>query len=453
MNDIISNKASKPGRTSFYDFSMLGSNGGQNAPAGLQTEKAGGNGAASGGNTAAPAANGGTAAGGTGVATNGASVSATNAANDGAASGGATASATAEPDYAKQTVKNYEDMERIIRERMNELPPGETKEQREKRERREKHMNFLSRLADGLGSFHTTFAYARGEKPMDMPQMSKKATELYEKQKAAREKNRDQRMNYAINIANLGNEKVKALREIAAQQEAQRLAREKAKREQEEHGWKAEEQPYKLKEQKGKATTAEQKAITAGEEAKTAPELYKAKVQTEKARGEAQKAAATAHRASASNSYASAAKNEKEANQGYPWWEKGGAKHLAKTEEEARFRQEQEGNPILKTNTGGQTTTTTETPVMRSGRPVRDAKGKIVMKKTVTNQQKAGYVTMKPKTEAEKRAEAKTAQQKAAQQKAAQNGKQSQPAAQKTGQKPAAQQKRSSYSNTKKLGL
>ena len=379
MNDIISNKASKPGRTSFYDFSMLGSNGGQNAPAGLQTEKAGGNGAALGGNTAAPAANGGTAAGGTGVATNGASVSATNAANGGAASGGATAPATAEPDYAKQTVKNYEDMERIIRERMNELPPGETKEQREKRERREKHMNFLSRLADGLGSFHTTFAYARGEKPMDMPQMSKKATELYEKQKAAREKNRDQRMNYAINIANLGNEKVKALREIAAQQEAQRLAREKAKREQEAHDWLAALQPDKLREQKGKATTAEQKAITAGEEAKNAPELYEAKLQTEKARGEAQKAAATAHRTSAGASSASAAYNRAKGAAVNPYrvYNKDTKRYEHFPTKDSAITAAQQYGTAVEVNGGTKTSTSTE--------PVKNSRGKVTGKVTKTS--------------------------------------------------------------------
>ena len=385
MADITTNQASNPLRraTSFYDFSSLESNnGGATAPNVPLATGGKPNDNEAGGEGNGTPANGGAPAGGT--------TPATSEAGGGAAGGtGTTPTPAQDNPYAKLAAKSYEDMERIIRGRMNELPPDETKEERVKRERREKQQGFLARLADGLGSFHTTFAYARGEKPMDMPQMSKRATELYEKAKAAREKNRDLRMNYALRLGDLGNEKAKTLREIDAQQEAQRLAREKGAREQEEHKWLAELQPEKLREQKGKATTAEQKAITAGEEAKNAPELYAAKVETEKARGRAQNASAT-------NSYASANEHNTNAGQGFPWWDERGVMHLAKTKDEAIYRQTQAGNPVMETNTGGETHTTTETPETQFGQPVRDANGQPVTKKTTQTQQRAGYVPMRP---------------------------------------------------------
>ncbi len=379
-NGVVSTGVNPLNRaTSFYDFSSLNNGEHENkygiaVPPMKETTT-------SGTTTGGATASGTTASPGTTVATTG----------------------TDDDPYSKETIKNYEDMARIIRERMNEIPE-ETKEERETRERRENQTSFLARLADGLGAYHTTFAYARGEKPIDMPKMSKRAEEYYEKQKAAREKNRDQRMNYAINIANLGNEKVKALRDIAAQQEAQRLARAKDAREDEQQGWSRALQPWILREQTGKATTAEQKAITATEEANQAPELFKAKVATEKARGNAQNAAADAHHASAENSRAGAdahrasaentrtntRKTQQQMGQGFPWWDKKGVRHLAKTKEEAIYRQTQSGNPVLNVD-GGTESSKSTTPIVKHGK----ATGK--NKTTTTQKTKSMQVPMDPK--------------------------------------------------------
>ena len=197
MADITTNQASNPLRraTSFYDFSSLESNnGGATAPNVPLATGGKPNDDEAGGEGNGTPANGGTPAGGT--------TPATSEAGGGSTKTTTTTTVQANP-YAQFHGNNYEDLEKFIRSRMDELPPDETKEERVKRERREKQQGFLARLADGLGSFHTTFAYARGEKPMDMPQMSKRATELYEKAKAAREKNRDLRLNYALTLANL----------------------------------------------------------------------------------------------------------------------------------------------------------------------------------------------------------------------------------------------------------
>lgn len=71
---------------------------------------------------------------------------------------------------------------------------------------------------------------------------------------------------------------------MEAEQEKRKLAREKAQREQEEHGWLAALQPDKLREQKGKADKAGYDAITAQEEAKNAPELNELKKEEIKSR-------------------------------------------------------------------------------------------------------------------------------------------------------------------------
>lgn len=368
MADITTNQASNPLRraTSFYDFSSLESNnGGATAPNVPLATGGKPNDNEAGGEGNGTPANGGTPAEGTTPVTS---------ETGGGTAGGAGTTPTPAQDnpYAKLAAKSYEDMERIIRGRMNELPPDETKEERVKRERREKQQGFLARLADGLGSFHTTFAYARGEKPMDMPQMSKRATELYEKAKTAREKNRDLRMNYALRLGDLGNEKAKTLREIDAQQEAQRLAREKGLREAEAHDWERNLQPEKLREQKGKATTAEAKAKTATEEAKNAPELYKAKTETEKARGRAQNASADASSASATYSRAKGA-----AVNPYKVYNKK-TKHYEffPTKDSATTAAQQYGTAV-EVGAGSKTSTSTA--------PVKNSRGKVTGKATTTS--------------------------------------------------------------------
>lgn len=373
-DDIITNKASNPLRraTSFYDFSQLDGNGnGSTAP--NVPQSAGGkpnNNETGGEGNATPANNG------TGTAGNAPAGSAASSATK------TTTTTTVQGNpYAQFRGNNYEDLEKFLRERMNEIP-FESKADRVKRERLEKHRGFLARLADGVGTFHTAFAHARGEKAMEMPQMSKRMTELFEKQKAARDKNRDQWVNYALTLGNL-KDKDRDFNLKVTQ------AEQKEAREAEEHGWKKEKQPYELKEAQGKATTAEEKAKTATAEAENAPELYKARVETEKARGKAQKAAAANSYASAAAHKASANKTNTEAGQGFPWWEKKDKMHLAKTAEEAWYRQTQSHGPIMDV-TDDVEDGTTETPIIHRGRPTGETKI------TSTHKTKIRQVPMKP---------------------------------------------------------
>jgi hypothetical protein len=105
--------------------------------------------------------------------------------------------------YAQFNGSNYDELEKYLRSQMESVKP-ETDEEREKRERREKRIGFLARLAEGLGTFHTAFSHVRGEKPMDMPEMSAKARERFERARAEREKERERVANYALSLGKIG---------------------------------------------------------------------------------------------------------------------------------------------------------------------------------------------------------------------------------------------------------
>ena len=164
---------------------------------------------------------------------------------------------------------NYEEVENFLNRQIHDYKP-ETSEETEKRERSEKQLGFLARVADGLGTFHTAYSHARGVKPMEMPKMSAKATERYERAKAAREADKDRYFNYAFKLGQIRENEDKDRRAFAEQKQRMRLADEKDKREQEKQGWLANLQPDKEREQKGKANTAESNAKTAGTKSKYA---------------------------------------------------------------------------------------------------------------------------------------------------------------------------------------
>ncbi len=105
--------------------------------------------------------------------------------------------------YAQFNGSNYDELEKYLRSQMESVKP-ETDEEREKRERREKRIGFLARLADGLSTFHSAFSHVRGEKPMDMPEMSAKARERFERARAEREKERERVANYALSLGKIG---------------------------------------------------------------------------------------------------------------------------------------------------------------------------------------------------------------------------------------------------------
>ena len=165
------------GATSFYDFSQ-NDDGGQ--PGSTTTQDDGGSGTPAPPPLATPTLNG----------------------NNGSSSSSTTTTTTATSPYAQFKGNNYAELENFLRTQMEAIKP-ETEDEREKREKREKRVGFLARLADGLGTFHTAFSHARGIKAMDMPKMSAKAKELFEKAKAQRDKDNDRLVNYAITLGNI----------------------------------------------------------------------------------------------------------------------------------------------------------------------------------------------------------------------------------------------------------
>lgn len=113
-----------------------------------------------------------------------------------------TTTTTTTSPYAQFKGNNYEELEEFLRNQMKSVKV-ETPEEREKREKREKRTLFLARLAEGLGTFHTAFSHARGVKPMELPKMSAKAKERFEKAKAERDKDNDRLVNYAITLGKI----------------------------------------------------------------------------------------------------------------------------------------------------------------------------------------------------------------------------------------------------------
>ena len=176
--------------------------------------------------------------------------------------------ATAGTDRQIKTIQDWMDAE--------ENRP-ETPEERKKRERREKSKRIIAAVSDGisaLSNLYFTSQYAPNMYNHEKGSMTNAVDARLDRLKAEREKKRDQYLNFSLKLGDLENERAKTLRELEAQQERQKLAREKAEREAEAHGWAAALQPDKQREQAGKANKAEQEAITAQAEADHSAPLW-----------------------------------------------------------------------------------------------------------------------------------------------------------------------------------
>lgn len=273
-------------------------------------------------------------------------------------------------------VMGYDQQIAALQEAANKTKP-ETEEERKKRERREKSKKIIAAVGDGLMALSNLYFTTRGAPNMydhkTMSQQTPLQAQL-DKLKAEREANADKYLQYSLKIGDLQNDRAKTLREMEAEQERRKLAREKAQREQEAHGWLAALQPDKQREQAGKATKAEQEAVTAKAEADNAPDLYKAKVDTEKARGEAQRASATASRASARDHDASARAHDRSNNNEFSAWDENGREHKFHSAAAAEAFAKQHG-------------TFEETDVTSSSTTDSETNGK----STTTYKKKSGY--------------------------------------------------------------
>ena len=205
--------------------------------------------------------------------------------------------ATAGTDRQIKTIKDWMDAE--------ENRP-ETPEQRKKRERREKSKRIIAAVSDGISALSNLFfttQYAPNMYNHEKGSMTTAVGKRLDQLKAEREKKRDQYLNFSLKLGNLENQRAATLRELEAQQERQKLAREKAQREAEAHGWLAALQPDKQREAKGKADKAQTDAEWAERHNKDKHDLTTAKIKTEGTRQ-------TANIASANNSNAGARDKE-----------------------------------------------------------------------------------------------------------------------------------------------
>ena len=257
--------------------------------------------------------------------------------------------ATAGTDRQIKTIQDWIDSE--------ENRP-ETPEQRKKRERREKSKRIIAAVSDGISALSNLFfttQYAPNMYNHEKGSMTTAEGKRLDQLKAEREKKRDQYLNFALKLGDLENQRAATLRELEAQQERQKLAREKAQREAEAHGWLAALQPDKRREQKGKADRAEQEAITAQAEAEAAPELQQAKLATERARKGSLDA-------SAANSRASAAAHGRSNQNEFSAWDEHGNERKFRTREAAEAYAKQHGTWKEEDETETTTTETRRTP-------------------------------------------------------------------------------------------
>ena len=85
----------------------------------------------------------------------------------------------------------------------DKLKRQESNEDRKRRERSERTQQSLSAVGDLLGAWHRAWAYGRGVKPMELPDMGEKTRARIEKAKAAREKNESEILDLMSGIERL----------------------------------------------------------------------------------------------------------------------------------------------------------------------------------------------------------------------------------------------------------
>lgn len=269
----------------------------------------------------------------------------------------------------------YDKQIEILKEAAKAVTP-ETEDQRKAREKRERSKKIIAGVSDGLSALSNLFFTTRYAPNAYNPGQSKlKAiNERFDALKAERQANNDRYINYMLKIGDLRNAKEATLSQMKAAQEAQKLARQKAEREEQEHKWQEALQPNKLKEQQGKADKASMDALSAQYEAANKPHELELKNATEKAR-------ADSYRASATNSIASAQAHERSKTKEFIAWDENGNEHFFRTKEAAdRFAKQhgtwQEEDITSSTTTDRDDETNghssqTATTIKKGGQPAR----------------------------------------------------------------------------------
>ena len=189
------------------------------------------------------------------------------------------------------------------------LPELETPEKRAKREKLEKSKKIIGAVSDGLRAMSNlwfTSQYAPNMYNHEKDSQLKETNKWIDKAKAEREKLRDEHLKYAIALGDAENERAKTLRELEAEQEKRKMARDKANQDTERFEWDKAMQDDKKAEQKSKAEKAGHEANIAKTKSEYEPLQQEADLKRKGAQTNASNAAAEASEAAATNSYASA---------------------------------------------------------------------------------------------------------------------------------------------------
>lgn len=205
------------------------------------------------------------------------------------------------PDYKADLIGYDNQIDILKKAQADYAKANETEEQRKKREKREKAKRVIAAVGDGIRALSNLYFTSQYAPNMYNPNDSQlaKTDARQEKLKAEREENRDKYLNYSLRIGDLQNDRAKTVREIEAQAERLRLARERAKREQEQHQWLADLQPDKKREQTAKADAADSIAKSKKAEADNAYAIQRAKLNTEQQRGKTEQTKQTVNSATA----------------------------------------------------------------------------------------------------------------------------------------------------------
>lgn len=279
--------------------------------------------------------------------------------------------ATAGTDRQIKTIQDWMDSE--------ENRP-ETPEQRKKRERREKSKRIIAAVSDGISALSNLFfttQYAPNMYNHEKGSMTTAVGKRLEQLKAERERKRDQYLNFSLKLGDLENQRAATLRELEAQQERQKLAREKAQREADLH-------PLIMAIKGEQQKKAEQEAISAKYEADNKPTSLELDNEYKRAGVRQRDAAAAASRASAANSYASARAHDRANPKEFTAWDEQGNPRPFKTEAAANAFAKQHGtwqeedvsettNTETRRTPNSQPQSRTSTKTKKSGHPARPA--------------------------------------------------------------------------------
>lgn len=279
-------------------------------------------------------------------------------------------------------VTGYDQQIALLQEAAKRYAP-ESDEDKIKREKRERSAKIIGAVSDGLsalGNLYFTSQYAPDMFERENGQL-KTTNDKLDRLKAERQANADKYLNFALKIGDAQNEKAKTLRDIAAQQEAQRLAKEKEAREKEKQNWERDLQPDKRREQEGKADKAGYDAETSRVKSEYAPRQAEAELETEGAKRDSYRASAANSYASAEEHKAKATKTKEESNQ-FSAWDEYGNEHKFKSEEAALLYAEQHGTlkeedieetTLTDSELNGKTTSTKKKKRRYAAKPERES--------------------------------------------------------------------------------